>query len=76
MAPPLSLQAKRWRTIIVTLPIIGATSRKAVFSLSKVVLYQRLVMGTPQRTLPDAPPLPQASEVERKTTGTESNKVN
>ena len=28
MAPPLSLQAKRWRTIIVTLPIMGATSRE------------------------------------------------
>ncbi|PAV18261.1 hypothetical protein PNOK_0674700 [Pyrrhoderma noxium] len=40
--PQLSLQAKRWRTIIITLPIIGATS---------FVLYQRLVQGKPQRTI-------------------------
>ncbi|KAK7682810.1 hypothetical protein QCA50_014194 [Cerrena zonata] len=39
----LSLQAKRWRTIMVTVPIIGATS---------LVLYQRLVLGKPQRKLP------------------------
>ncbi|KAH8112873.1 hypothetical protein DFH11DRAFT_1604359 [Phellopilus nigrolimitatus] len=51
MAPKLPLQAKRWRTIIVTLPVIGATS---------FVLYQRLVLGTPQRTLPkpESQPLP------------------
>lgn len=58
----LSLQAKRWRTIIVTVPIIGATSRECCeFSrvcsiykcvLSIVVLYQRLVQGKPQRRLP------------------------
>ncbi|CAL1710106.1 unnamed protein product [Somion occarium] len=40
----LSRQAKRLRTIIVTVPIIGATS---------LVLYQRLVQGKPQRTLPN-----------------------
>ena len=35
MAPPLSLQAKRWRTIIVTLPIMGATSCKLLKKISK-----------------------------------------
>ncbi|KAI0786943.1 hypothetical protein C8Q75DRAFT_770152 [Abortiporus biennis] len=39
----LSPTAKRWQTIMVTIPIIGATS---------FVLYKRLVLGEPQRTLP------------------------
>ncbi|KAI0078029.1 hypothetical protein K474DRAFT_1660876 [Panus rudis PR-1116 ss-1] len=43
MAEGLSPHARRWRTIIVTVPIIGATS---------LVLYQRLVQGKPRRTLP------------------------
>ncbi|KAF9497501.1 hypothetical protein BDN71DRAFT_1444662 [Pleurotus eryngii] len=38
----LSPQARRWRTILVTVPIMVATS---------VVLYQRLVEGKPQRTI-------------------------
>ncbi|KAA1474579.1 hypothetical protein DENSPDRAFT_841184 [Dentipellis sp. KUC8613] len=41
--PPLSPQAQRLRTIMITVPIIAATS---------LVLYQRLVQGKPQRTLP------------------------
>lgn len=61
MAPALSLQAKRWRTIIVTVPLIGATSRMhllyypvtlfLIHSELIVVLYERLVQGKPQRTL-------------------------
>ncbi|KAF8558688.1 hypothetical protein OG21DRAFT_1504107 [Imleria badia] len=43
MAPKLHPQAQRLRTIIVTVPIIGATA---------YVLYERLVHGKPQRTLP------------------------
>ncbi|KAH9834813.1 uncharacterized protein C8Q71DRAFT_126107 [Rhodofomes roseus] len=43
MAPKLSAQARRLRTIIVTVPIMAATS---------FVLYKRLVLGEPQRTLP------------------------
>ena len=61
----LSLQARRWRTIIVTVPVIGATSCECrQFSEDLItwkdskgfafvdVLYQRLVMGKPQRKLP------------------------
>ncbi|KAI0342487.1 hypothetical protein BDW22DRAFT_1429320 [Trametopsis cervina] len=40
---PLSPQARRLQVIIVTVPIIGATS---------FVLYQRLFEGKPRRTLP------------------------
>ncbi|PIL28870.1 hypothetical protein GSI_08916 [Ganoderma sinense ZZ0214-1] len=43
MAPKLTPQAQRWRTIIFTLPIMGVTS---------FVLYKRLVLGEPRRTLP------------------------
>ncbi|KAI0315932.1 hypothetical protein OF83DRAFT_307380 [Amylostereum chailletii] len=43
MAAPLSPQSKRLRTIIVTLPIMAATS---------LVLYKRLVLGEPQKTVP------------------------
>ncbi|KAI0292871.1 hypothetical protein BC826DRAFT_1105277 [Russula brevipes] len=39
----LSPQGQRLRTIIVTVPIMAATS---------VVLYKRLVLGEPQRKLP------------------------
>ena len=62
MAPQLSLQAKRFRTIIVTVPIIGAASCESLtscFSTSIsvrrpliVVLYKRLVLGEPRRMLP------------------------
>ncbi|OCH90180.1 hypothetical protein OBBRIDRAFT_731287 [Obba rivulosa] len=45
---PLSPQARRWRTIILTVPIIGATS---------LVLYERLVLGKPRRMLPRNDPL-------------------
>ncbi|KAH0831220.1 hypothetical protein J3R83DRAFT_13799, partial [Lanmaoa asiatica] len=43
MAQKLHPQAQRLRTMIVTVPIIGATA---------YVLYERLVHGKPQRTLP------------------------
>lgn len=43
MAQKLYPQARRLRTIIVTVPIMGATA---------LVLYERLVLGKPQRTLP------------------------
>ncbi|KAL7284750.1 hypothetical protein PYCCODRAFT_1436799 [Trametes coccinea BRFM310] len=43
MSSKLSPQARRWRVIIFTLPIIGATS---------FVLYKRLILGEPRRTLP------------------------
>ncbi|KAI0357705.1 hypothetical protein OH77DRAFT_1519078 [Trametes cingulata] len=43
MSSKLTPQARRWRTIIFTLPIIGATS---------FVLYKRLILGEPRRTLP------------------------
>ncbi|KAI9567772.1 hypothetical protein HD554DRAFT_2173164 [Boletus coccyginus] len=43
MAAKLHPQAQRLRTVIVTIPIIGATA---------YVLYDRLVHGKPQRTLP------------------------
>lgn len=43
MASKLSPQALRWRTIIFTLPIMGATG---------FVLYKRLILGEPRRTLP------------------------
>ncbi|KAH8102080.1 hypothetical protein BXZ70DRAFT_930166 [Cristinia sonorae] len=50
MGSPLSPQARRWRTIIVTVPIIAATS---------LVLYKRLVLGEPRRTLnPDQKIIP------------------
>ncbi|KAF8351989.1 hypothetical protein F5887DRAFT_933369 [Amanita rubescens] len=42
--PSLSLQARRLRTIIWTLPIIVGTT---------VVLYRRVVLEEPQRKLPD-----------------------
>ncbi|KAF8581196.1 hypothetical protein K439DRAFT_1636356 [Ramaria rubella] len=42
----LSPDARRVRTIIVSLPLIGVTS---------YVLYKRLVWGEPQRRLPAAP---------------------
>ncbi|KAI0037695.1 hypothetical protein FA95DRAFT_1684834 [Auriscalpium vulgare] len=41
--PKLSPQGQRLRTIIVTVPIIAATS---------LVLYKRLVLGEEQRHLP------------------------
>ncbi|KAI0942882.1 hypothetical protein AcV7_002175 [Taiwanofungus camphoratus] len=47
MSSKLSPQVRRWRTIIVTIPIIGATS---------LVLYKRLVLGEPRRTLPRGDP--------------------
>ncbi|EPQ50820.1 hypothetical protein GLOTRDRAFT_50038 [Gloeophyllum trabeum ATCC 11539] len=40
---PLSPQAKRLRTIIVTLPIMGATA---------LILYKRVFLGEEQRKLP------------------------
>ncbi|KAI0089017.1 hypothetical protein BDY19DRAFT_993827 [Irpex rosettiformis] len=40
---PLTPQAKRLQTIMVTVPIIGAVS---------YVLYERLVQGKPRRMLP------------------------
>ncbi|KAI0366512.1 hypothetical protein BV20DRAFT_1026019 [Pilatotrama ljubarskyi] len=43
MSSKLTPQARRWRTIMFTLPIIGATS---------FVLYKRLILGEPRRTLP------------------------
>ncbi|KAF8128643.1 hypothetical protein EV363DRAFT_1170265 [Boletus edulis] len=43
MAPKLYPQAQRLRTIIVTVPIMGATA---------YVLFERLVHGKPQKTLP------------------------
>ncbi|KAM5546067.1 hypothetical protein V8D89_000193 [Ganoderma adspersum] len=43
MAPKLTPQAQRWRTIIFTLPIMGVTG---------FVLYKRLVLGEQRRTLP------------------------
>ncbi|KIM60501.1 hypothetical protein SCLCIDRAFT_123924 [Scleroderma citrinum Foug A] len=43
MAPKLHPQARRLRTIIVTVPIMGATA---------LVLYERLALGKPQRTIP------------------------
>ncbi|KAI6096023.1 hypothetical protein EDD16DRAFT_1501190 [Pisolithus croceorrhizus] len=43
MAQKLHPQARRLRMIIVTVPIMGATA---------LVLYERLVLGKPQRTLP------------------------
>ncbi|KAH9903259.1 hypothetical protein C8Q73DRAFT_721869 [Cubamyces lactineus] len=43
MSTKLSPQARRWRAIIFTLPIIGATS---------FVLYKRLILGEPRRRLP------------------------
>ncbi|KAI0251889.1 hypothetical protein BJV78DRAFT_1207531 [Lactifluus subvellereus] len=43
MGTKLSPQGQRLRTIILTVPIIAATS---------VVLYKRLVLGEPQRKLP------------------------
>ena len=78
MAPKLSPEGRRLQTIIVTIPIIAATScectsclglaqvrcciaahrtdwycRTASSSSSfTVVLYKRLVLGEPQRTLP------------------------
>lgn len=47
MSPCLSPQARRLRTIIVSVPIIGATS---------FVLYKRLVLGEPRRELPRPTP--------------------
>ncbi|EIW53257.1 uncharacterized protein TRAVEDRAFT_133234 [Trametes versicolor FP-101664 SS1] len=43
MSSKLSPQARRWRTIMFTLPIMGVTS---------FVLYKRLVLGEPRRVLP------------------------
>ncbi|KAI0719761.1 hypothetical protein C8T65DRAFT_736327 [Cerioporus squamosus] len=43
MSSKLPPQAQRWRTIIFTVPIIGVTS---------FVLYKRLILGEPRRTLP------------------------
>jgi len=58
----LSPQGQRLRTIILTVPIIAATSGSPEISvrfpqtllthLSPVVLYKRLVLGEPQRKLP------------------------
>ncbi|KAH7883019.1 hypothetical protein F5I97DRAFT_1815320 [Phlebopus sp. FC_14] len=45
MAPKLHPQAQRLRTIIVTVPIMGATA---------YVLYERLVLGKPQRKVPSS----------------------
>ncbi|KAF9484064.1 hypothetical protein BDN70DRAFT_196129 [Pholiota conissans] len=61
--PQLSLEARRIRLIIVSLPILVASSRKFcnvtptqlmnnTFNL--VVLYKRLYLGEEQRTLPGA----------------------
>ena len=82
MAPKLSPEGRRLQTIIVTVPIIAATSCEYMFCLCKtrrrghlaghirrssrcnrslpsfssrliaVVLYKRLVLGEPQRSLP------------------------
>ncbi|KIJ64678.1 hypothetical protein HYDPIDRAFT_28049 [Hydnomerulius pinastri MD-312] len=52
MAAKLHPQAQRLRTIIVTVPVMGATA---------YVLYERLVLGKPQRKLP-SPNNAEASE--------------
>ena len=62
MAPKLTPQAQRWRTIIFTLPIMGVTSctcfalcgigMETHLGLGIVVLYKRLVLGEPRCTLP------------------------
>ncbi|KAI8989012.1 hypothetical protein BD414DRAFT_485704 [Trametes punicea] len=63
MSSKLSPQARRWRVIIFTLPIIGATSCTCAnlrrheegthASVSRtVVLYKRLILGEPRRRLP------------------------
>lgn len=61
MSSKLTPQAQRWRTILFTVPIIGVTScacsyRIYVFATHSrrllVVLYKRLVLGEPRRTLP------------------------
>ena len=60
MAGKLHPQAQRLRTIIVTVPIIGATACMMLFTTTSGisdshatdVLYERLVHGKPQRTLP------------------------
>ncbi|KAG2347197.1 hypothetical protein BDR05DRAFT_958675 [Suillus weaverae] len=49
MAQKLPPQARRLRTIIVTVPIMAATA---------YVLYERLVLGKPRRTLPRETPQP------------------
>ncbi|OBZ76451.1 hypothetical protein A0H81_03107 [Grifola frondosa] len=46
MSTKLSPQARRLRTIIVTIPIMAATS---------LVLYERLVLGKPRRTVDRSP---------------------
>ncbi|KAH9931538.1 uncharacterized protein B0H18DRAFT_989852 [Fomitopsis serialis] len=80
MAPKLSPQARRLRTIIVTVPIMAATSCECTSSamhvrslladvcpLVTVVLYKRLVLGEPQRTLPRADAVyPPGSEQDRR----------
>ncbi|KAH7910381.1 hypothetical protein BJ138DRAFT_110587 [Hygrophoropsis aurantiaca] len=55
MAGKLPPQAQRLRMIIVTVPIIGATS---------YVLYDRLVNGKPRRTLPQNNPVAQPKSSE------------
>ncbi|KZT08088.1 uncharacterized protein LAESUDRAFT_724078 [Laetiporus sulphureus 93-53] len=57
MSPPLSPQARRVRTIMVTLPVIVATS---------FVLYKRLVLGAPQRTVPRFEPGEDPAETAKK----------
>ncbi|KAH9934107.1 hypothetical protein B0H21DRAFT_699394 [Amylocystis lapponica] len=70
MSSKLSPQARRWRTIIVAVPIMGATSR-AFLTRSTVVLYRRLVLGEPQRTLPrDDPTQGEQKLVQVKQVGT------
>ncbi|KAH9993334.1 hypothetical protein BJV74DRAFT_884445 [Russula compacta] len=53
----LSPQGQRLRTIILTVPIMAATSASP-----PVVLYKRLVLGEPQRKLPR----PGESDADRK----------
>ena len=61
--PQLSLEARRIRLIIVSLPILVASSRKFCYvtptqhmnnTLDSVVLYKRLYLGEEQKTLPGA----------------------
>ncbi|KIJ16427.1 hypothetical protein PAXINDRAFT_132374 [Paxillus involutus ATCC 200175] len=65
MAPKLHPQAQRLRTIIVSVPVMGATA---------YVLYERLVLGKPQRTLP-SPQSTEASEGRQTLLGAGTEKV-
>ncbi|KAF9224879.1 hypothetical protein BS17DRAFT_702304 [Gyrodon lividus] len=65
MAAKLHPQAQKLRTIIVSVPLMGATA---------YVLYERLVLGKPQRTLP-SPHSTEPSERRETLLGRGSEKV-